>query len=385
MGKRTRVTIFKTKLMRLCRTAVVRLHDGSSHDIALIEGDASYTALMRRLATGPMDRTPDHFNSNLDKLHYLKSRATRLANKLAGRPATPETAILATMVSKLVDATQTWLGSGHAVGTAVLSSPDRIRLTDEEIGDIFDYLKLQNLMDEPTSLYQLYTTSAAYAGHGKGLCRTYIDAYSCEREESELPDQRVLHLDLNTDTLSDTLKTLRSAYDGSVDATFVDPELGFRHEDARLATADEDDTISEAYWIDVSKRVRELITKPLQRVYMPHVTELLLSGPHATNERFHDAVRAAFQDLDADESVLASLGHGNGSLSGHEEWRSPLKFATARGAAEIAKRRQEGPVQCAQSEECRHRRESVHGTRDSALLVQQPESRPLQGFLSHFF
>jgi hypothetical protein len=384
MGKRMRVTISKTRLMKLCRTAVVRLHDGSFDDIALIEGDPSYIALMRQLVTGPMDRTPDHYDSTWDKLQYLKSRASRLANKLAGRPATPETAILATIVSKLVNATQTWLGCEHVVVAVMLSSPDRIRLTDEEVGDIFDYLKLRNLMDKPKTLYQPYATSAAYAGYGKGLCHAYIDAYACGREESELPDQRVLHLDLNTETLSGTLKTLRSAYDGSVDATFLDPELGFRHEDARLATAHEDDTISEAYWIDVSKRVRELFIKPLQRVYMPHVTELLLSGPHATNERFHDAIRAAFQDLDADESVLASLGHGNGSLSGHEEWQSLLKFATARGAAEIAKRRQEGPVQCAQSDECRHRRESVHGTRDSALLVQQPESRPLQGFLSHF-
>lgn len=363
---------------------MVRLHDGSFHHVALIEGDASYIDLMRQLATGPVDRTPDHLDSNWEKVQYLKSRASRLAKKLAGQPATPDTTILATMVSKLVDATQTWLGIEHAVGTAVLSSPDRIRLTEEEVGDIFDHLKLRNLMDEPKSLYQLYATSAAYAGHGKGLCRAYIDAYACEREESELPDQRVLHLDLNTETLSGTLKTLRSAYDGSVDVTFVDPELGFRHEDARLATANGDDTISEAYWIDVSKRVRELVIKPLQRVYMPHVTELLLSGPHATNTRFHKAIRTAFQDLDVDESVLASLGYGDGSLSGHEEWRSLLKFATARGAAEIAKRRQEGPVQCAQSEECRHRRESVHGTRDSALLVQHPESRPLQGFLSHF-
>jgi hypothetical protein len=80
-------------------------------------------------------------------------------------------------------------------------------LTDEELGDTFNSLALQNLMDNSKSLYQLYATSAAYAGSGKGSCHTYIDAYACERAEFELPYQRLLHLDLNLETLSGTLKT----------------------------------------------------------------------------------------------------------------------------------------------------------------------------------
>lgn len=118
------------------------------------------------------------------------------------------------------------------------------------------YIKLQNLMDKPKSLYQLYATSAAYAGYGKGLCRTYIDAYACEREESELPNQRVLHLDLDSENMSGTLKTLRSAYGGSVDASFVDPGLGFEREEGRLVTAGEVDDASEQYWTIVSGRAR---------------------------------------------------------------------------------------------------------------------------------
>ena len=363
---------------------MVKLHDGSFHHIALIEGDGSYNALMRQLASGPINRIPDHFSSNWEKLRYLKSRASRLANKLTGRSASPETAILAMMVSKLVNATDTWLESEHAVIAAVLSSPDRIKLTDEELGDVLDYLKLQNLMDNTRSIYQLYATSATYAGYGKGLCRTYIDAYACEREESELPDQRVLHLDLNSETLSGTLKTLRSAYDGSVDASFVDPGLGFGHEEGMLVMAGEVDDAREQYWTAVSDRVRELV-KSLQRVYPPHVTELLLSGPYAANERFHDAIRAAFRDLGVDERVRTSLGRRDEIIEDQEEERSFFCFATARGAAEIAKRRQEGPVQCAQSDECRRRRESVRDTRDSSLVVQQRESRPPRGFLSGIF
>lgn len=163
---------------------------------------------MRQLAAGPVNRTPDHFDFNWEKLQYLKLRASRLANKLAGQPATPKTAMLATMVSKLVNATQMWLGSEHNVVAAVLSSAGCIGLTDEELEDIFDYMKLKDLMNNPNSLYQLYATSAAYAGYSKDLCRTYIDAYACEREDAKFPDQRVLHLDPDSETLSGTLKTL---------------------------------------------------------------------------------------------------------------------------------------------------------------------------------
>jgi hypothetical protein len=162
---------------------VVRLHNGTFHHIALIEGDASYTGLMRRMATGPTVRTPDDSDTRWEMLQYLRSRTQRLLNKLIGRPATPETAVLASMVSKLVDKTQAWLGDKDPIVAAVLSSPDHFRLTNEETSDILDYLKLRNLMAAPPLFYELYATSAAYAGYGKGLCRTYTDAYACEREE----------------------------------------------------------------------------------------------------------------------------------------------------------------------------------------------------------
>lgn len=114
--------------------------------------------------------------------------------------------------------------------------------------------------------------------------------------------------------------------------------------------ADEDECTGEQYWTAVSGRIRGLI-KSLQRVYMPHVTEILLTGPFATNKRFHDAICTAFQDPDAYESVMASLEPRNDSFADQDESQLLASFATARGAAEIAKRRQEGPVQFAQSDE----------------------------------
>ena len=346
------------------------MHDGSLRDIALVQGDDAYTTLMRQLATGPMERVPDHLGSNWEKLQYLKARAQRLANKLAGRPATPETAIIASLVSKLVAATKAALGDEQAVVAAVISSSDRIHLTDEELGDVFDYLKLRHLMSGPNTLYQLYATSAAYAGYAKGLCQTYTDAYDCETEEAFLPYQRLLHLDLSAASLSGTIKSLQTVKDGSSDASFVDPDLGFgQHSGSLTTTAAEGES---AYWTAVSYRIRTLV-KSLNRLYMPHVSELILTGPSAADKRFQDAVRTALQDLIATDGVLAGLDAHGQSSNGPAEWQSFLTFATARGAAEIAKRRQEGPVSCAQSNDCKQRRERVHhdGQRQSEFVQQQ--------------
>jgi hypothetical protein len=333
---------------------VVRLHDGTYHHIALIDGDVSYTDFMRRRATGPPPRTPYDIDTAWEMLQYLQSRTQRLLKKLVGRPAIPETAILASMVSKLVEKTQAWLGDKDIVVAAVLSSPDHLRLTTEETSDVLDYLKLRDLMAEPPLFYELYATSAAYTGYGKGLCRTYTDAYACEREEWYFEQQRVLHLDLNSQSLSGTIKSPQSVRHGSADASFVDPDLGFGPERERLSLHD-----GEQYWSLMSSRIRELV-KSFNRFYLPHMTELLLTGPLATNERFKDAVWEAIHDLIADDGVLTLLDARDQTTHNEEEWRTLFSFATARGAAEFAKRMQEGPFNCAQSDECRRRRELVY-------------------------
>ena len=276
-------------------------------------------------------------------------------NKLCGRPATSETAVLAAMVSALYNKTQTWLGEEQPLTAAVLSSPNRVHLTDEEINDVFDYLKLKNLMAEPDSLEDLYATSAAYAGYGRGLCNTYTDVDTCEREELRFPFQRLLHIDFNRESLSGTIKSLQSARDGLVAAAFIDPDLGHGREEVQLAIAPESD--GKLYWAMVSARIRELVLS-----FKPSITDLLLTGTSATNGHFKAALRHALHDIVA-EGVLAIL---DGSSDGNEdnvieadEWKAIFEFATAQGAAEVAKRRQEGPVRCAQSDECKERIE--HG------------------------
>lgn len=238
----------------------MRLHDGTYHPTALIAGDAAYIALLRDLGTGPSDRQPDPNDPTWSRWHYLKRRAMRHWNKFIGRPATPETAVSSAMSSDLINAIQAWLGPEHQIAAAVLSSPHRVRLTDEETNDIFDYLGLRNLMSEPDNLDALYATSAAYAGYGFGLCTNYTDAYTCEQEECRFDYQDVLHVDFNSKSLSATIDGLLSFRSWGTSQRFVDFELRAekRDIDSSMRTPGWHDVngLSSPYWSAVSARIR---------------------------------------------------------------------------------------------------------------------------------
>lgn len=210
-------------------------------------------------------------------------------------------------------------------------------------------------MAEPDTLGDLYATSAAYAGFGMGLCAQYTDPYACEREEYyRFPTQRLLHLDFTPESLSGTIQSLKSAKDGVVEETFIDLDLGLGRLDALNTVSiprPEDDTV---YRTAVANRIRALVQS-----FKPQITQLILTGSSAADQRFSAVVKDALRDVIA-ESALKMLLDDDKVTNHGETDRSQATdfvFATARGAAEFAKRRQEGPVRCAESEECKQIRE----------------------------
>jgi hypothetical protein len=340
----------------------IRLHNGNYQTIARIDGTPSYTSLLRSLASGPQNRIPDDTPSAWEKLRYLKKRAQRVLNKSLGRPATPETAILADLISMLKIETEAMLGDGQKVTAAVLSSPDRIRLTDEEITDVFDYLQIRNLMAKPDSLEDLYATSSAYAGFGMGLCKQYTDPYACEREESHFSSQWLLHLDFAPDSLSGTIKRLNSVRDGSMQEAFIDPALGLRRLDGLNQKPDLESGEERAYWTAVINRIRTLV-----RSFKPQITQIILTGSSASDPQFKAAVKDALRDLVAESTLKILDGEGKDGKEGKDK-TPDLIFATAKGAAEFAKRRQEGPVRCVEGEKCKRARERLEREETEAMV-----------------
>lgn len=258
--------------------------------------------------------------------------------------------------------TEATLRDGLKVTAAVLSSPDRIRLRDEEITDVFDYVQIRNLMAKPDTLDDLYATSSAYAGFGMGLCEQYTDPYACEREESHFPTQRLLHLDFAPGSLSGTIKSLKSARDGSVEEAFIDPVLGLGRLNGLNQKSDLELGEERAYWTAVTNRIRTLVQS-----FKPRITQLILTGSSASDPRFKAAVKDALRDLVV-ESTLKMLDW-EGKDGKEEQGKIPdLVFATAKGAAEFAKRRQEGPVRCVEGGECRRAREGLEWEETEAMV-----------------
>ncbi|MCJ1348856.1 hypothetical protein MMC31_007089, partial [Peltigera leucophlebia] len=258
---------------------VIRLHNGTYRNITLIEGKPSYKSLLRSLATGPQNRIPDQTPSNWEKLQYLKKRAQRQLNKFLGRPAILNTGILAELISMLKTAAESWLGVEN-IAAAVLSSPDRIRLTAEEITGVFDYLGMRNLTVEPDILEDLYlyAASAAYAGLGMGQCGQYTDPYACELEEDRLPTRHLLHLDFNLESLSGTIISLSSAKDGSVEEAFIDLNLGLGELNALNTISMPRPEDSIIFLAAITSRISALVQS-----FKPKITQLVLTGTSAAD------------------------------------------------------------------------------------------------------
>jgi hypothetical protein len=208
---------------------------------------------------------------------------------------------------------------------AMVTSPDSIRLTAEELGDVLDYLRIINLMAEPD---ELYSASASYAGLGNGLCKTYSDPYTCAEEgHFDLPFERILVVGFSDAALSMTLKGMRSYTSTGADAAFIDPELGYAH---RAAS----DAEMQQLYAKISARMREFVQE-----YQFKVINILLTGTRVGDARFKQTLKAALADSVAPQALIQT------SLNEQDEDMLHV-FATAQGAVEIAKRRLEGPVRC---------------------------------------
>lgn len=216
-----------------------------------------------------------------------------------------------------------------------LRSPNRIRLTAEEITDVFDYLGIRNLMAEPDTLEDLYATSAAYAGLGMGLCEQYTDPYACEREEYRFPTQRLLHLDFAPQSLSGTIQSLKSAKNGSVEEAFIDLDLGLGGLNVLNTISmprPEDGTVD---WTAIASRIRALVQS-----FKPQITQLVLTGSSAPDQQFKAVVKDALRDVVAESAleILLDDGTATNDCEMDRGQVGDFVFATARGAAEFAKR-----------------------------------------------
>lgn len=275
----------------------------------------------------------------------------RYLNKLLLRPADSRFSPLADMANQLRKEVEKYLGK--SITSAAISSPDRVRLTRVELGDIFDYIWMEDLVkDKGNPMFsELYSMSAALAGYGQGLCANYTNSYQCYREEEFAPAPWTLQLDFSNHSLSGATGGMNTARRSSGYMTFANTALGFSHQSRELKDADNE------YWKQVGSQVREFSgTIPPE--------SLLLTGEYASDPRFIRAVKNALSHLTRTPALR--------SLDRTEITEGEAKhflFATSMGAAELAKRRQEGMARCMLRPDCRGRltREDVSNSSSDEL------------------
>jgi hypothetical protein len=255
---------------------------------------------------------------------YAFDHIRRFINKLFGRRANRKTAIFAEMLAKLEASVASALPSLASVTHAVVTSPDGICLTDSEMDDVLDYLHMKNLMEAPD---RLYTLSAAFAGTGHGLCKEYTKLYRCEVED---------HLDFSNQALRMTTKRMQTykAFGGG--EAVLDTQLGF--------VEGLGDKESDMLFKRIGEKIRSFAQSRRRKITM-----ILLTGSRVGEHRFKETLRNALEDIvtsqairDFDRSFFDDVG-----LEIH------TVFATAKGAAEVAKRRLEAPVRCLWRDNCR--------------------------------
>ncbi|CVK90637.1 uncharacterized protein FPRN_07276 [Fusarium proliferatum] len=326
-------------------SAAVHFYNGTVKNIASIPASPEYAALMKRLANSP----PPPPLSGWEKLR-------RSFNKKIGRPATPDIGIIATMLVSLRDVTS----------AAVTSPLDRVAvshsrvqgLAEPDLWDALEYARIRPWvaagLPRPKVVLplpaaggypsQLLESYAVLAGHGKGLCAHYKNLWQCEEEQDNVPLETTLVVGITpTDLRGEIIRTWSAFTDlqpRRADPAFVDLDLG-------LSTAED----KPDFWARVTERLQGFcgtVTKGFR------LDTILLTGENATHPAFLQALRSAlvgngYLQTESDSAGEITFAHEGGMVI-------DLVFASARGAAQYARWRQEAPLGCEEQDRCEKER-----------------------------
>ncbi|GAB1316056.1 hypothetical protein MFIFM68171_06266 [Madurella fahalii] len=271
----------------------------------------------------------------------------RSLNKKLGRPATPDVGILAGMFMALRDAVSLALAS--PLDSVAVAHPPIPGLAAYDVADALEYAGLRSWLTSETAGAGLYPARlteahAVFAAEGQGLCNNYKDLFECWDEQERMVHHTVLLVGFTRVDLRAEVAPLRAPFhwDQSVLEMFVDLGAGLDGMD---------DFESEvAFWA----RVHDRLTAVARRT---RLTRVMLVGENVTDPKFLSVLKDALAG--------SRYAVGSGEIQGEERvlvvperdrMVDPM-FASARGAAQYARWRQEAPFGCREQRRCDEDRE----------------------------
>lgn len=137
-------------------------------------------------------------------------QAWRSFRKRIGLPASSDVGILSSMLKDLVG-----MASEHhidaSLDSAVVSFPGLVALCEQDIVDAATYVGLSLVKGQNN--FQPREIYAAYAGHGMGLCESFMYKDKCRSEELGMPVRNVLLVEYTKQALLLHDAPLREAVD----------------------------------------------------------------------------------------------------------------------------------------------------------------------------
>ncbi|GIZ38828.1 hypothetical protein CKM354_000222900 [Cercospora kikuchii] len=339
----------------------VNVYDGPTRDLVKVEAAQEYKDLIVRLSSRPPAR-PSYIGS-------LK----RWWNKRCGRPSTPDVGIISDLIAQLKNATEAELGI--SLDKIVLSHLRFPALTAEDIGDAIEYAGLQSWLHTRNNgewdPNQLSENRAALAAHGINLCQEYGSWQVCvEGISANVSTLTVYYASLTRSALYTSLDTYLQPFEfiPEHEPHFFDSALGL---DNMPQFASED-----AYW----NSVRDKLVPPRNNVYNRPITHVIVGGEAAMMPEFRNALQEALLNASSSSSVSqsgavdAATSNNNNADESSSSSPSPL-YAAARGAALLARWRQEARMHCFEMlGECNERRRREREKRNSAATISGQKS-----------
>lgn len=155
------------------------MYDGSTADLAVVDGSAEYLAMMQRLSKATSKPGGG-----------LYRRYLRRLNKALGRPATQDVGILSSVLSELKAAAEKQLST--PIDRVIVTSPGFEALTTEDLNDALEYAGLRSWLIYPLPYpTRISEANAAFAANGNGLCKRYTNLYECQDEYEDMPLHQV--------------------------------------------------------------------------------------------------------------------------------------------------------------------------------------------------
>jgi hypothetical protein len=242
-------------------------------------------------------------------------RATR---KRFGLAASPDVGVLSGIIQESVELLTTnnpHLQDLKKKPITVISFPGILALYNEDIVDAAEYIGLP-LLQGMTS-YQPREITAAYAGHGMGLCETYDDVEKCRAEGLQLPTRYNLLIEYTKVALL-------------LDSRFVQQaiSIGRRYENSGASyTLGNESRGRMGYTGKVKTFVLEFLQHQLKYVHDP-LEEIIVTMTGAQEDindvDFQTAINEAIEELGVSAKILSSQSN----------------YVAARGAGELSWRAQ---------------------------------------------